>query len=162
MEREISVAVEIGVTLIALSVVISIIWFTVYLGNTMANDVTIEASDIVASNEVGSLEELCDTNTVMPTSAVYSLLRTYSSNIPEYRCNFHSTPTELDLTETQVACILQHMTGKVSLEVQRTDGGWYRVIIHHMNCDWYTNNYDNSPGAPRCPGCIAAEEALNR
>ena len=49
MEREISVAVEIGVTLIALSVVISIIWFTVYLGNTMANDVTIEASDIVAS-----------------------------------------------------------------------------------------------------------------
>ena len=100
MEREISVAVEIGVTLIALSVVISIIWFTVYLGNTMANDVTIEASDIVASNEVGSLEELCDTNTVMPTSAVYSLLRTYSSNIPEYRCNFHSTPTDLDLIET--------------------------------------------------------------
>ena len=52
MEREISVAVEIGVTLIALSVVISIIWFTVYLGNTMANDVTIENIKIYANQDV--------------------------------------------------------------------------------------------------------------
>lgn len=137
MEKEVSYVVEIAVTLIAVSALIGIIWFTVYLGNSMANEVTNETSDIVAVSESGVLKELCDTNTIMPTSAVYSLLRTYSNYIPEYTCNLHDAPVELDMTVEQVPCILQHMTGKVSLQVEENESGWFCVTIHHMNCNWF-------------------------
>lgn len=136
MEREVSIVTEIGVTLIALSAVIGIIWFTVFMGNLMGNEVSVEASEIVSNMEVGALNDLCDTNTILPTSAVYSILRTYGSYIPEFKCNLHNPPKVLDLN-TDAPCVLQHMTGKISLEVYKTDEGWYCAEIHHVNCNWY-------------------------
>ena len=161
MEREVSIVTEIGVSLIALSAVIGIIWFTVFMGNTIGNEVSVEASEIVANMEVGALNDLCDVNTVLPTSAVYSILRTYGSYIPdsnsttdsEFRCNIGST------VDTNISCVLTHMTGKVSLEVHRTDEGWYSAEIHHVNCNWFNDSTLKREGNIRCQGCIDAENS---
>lgn len=159
MDREISIVTEIGVTLIALSAVIGIIWFTVFMGNMMGNEVSVEASEIVSNMEVGALNDLCDTNTILPTSAVYSVLRTYGSYIPEsdsisdsaFKCNIGST------VDTNISCVLSHMTGKISLEVHKTDEGWYSAEIHHVNCNWF-NEDEGVDATGKCKGCIKAEQ----
>lgn len=140
MEREISVAIELGVTLMALSVVISLVWFTVFVGHEISNDVSEESSLIIDVVETGALKELCDVNTIVPTSAAYSLSRNYSSFIPDYQCKKCSKTLDLN---TEAACLLQHMTGKVSLEVNRSIKGGYSFVVHHMNCSWFSSGVCN-------------------
>lgn len=140
MEREISIAIELGVTLMALSVVILLVWFTVFIGNGMSNDMGEEASHIIGVVETGSLRDLCDVNTVLPTSAVYSLALNYSSYIPEYHCN--KCNKDIDLNNV-TPCLLQHMTGKVSLEVNPSIMGGYSFKVHHMNCNWFNSGICN-------------------
>lgn len=152
MEREVSLVIEIGVALIAISAVIGIIWFTVFLGRDVAADATEEASSILVANQVGVLEDLKDKENVMPASAAYSILRTYSNYIPESYCNYNvSSPIVRDLVTTP-SCLLEHLIGKVSLEVTDSNLGGYRVVIHHMNCDWINKNYTVSSGI-KCRGC---------
>lgn len=137
MEREVSIAVEIAVALISVSALIAIIWFTVFMGKDMANDMTIEASELTGEVTVAALNDMCDKDNVMPASAVYSILRTYGNYIPECKCYICENNETQNLVETQ-PCILNHLTGKVNLRVKVTDNGWYSVEIHHMDCE-YTN-----------------------
>ena len=141
MDREVSFAVEIGVALIALSAVIAIIWFTVFMGQGVANDASTTANDILVSAEAGVMKELQMSDNVMPTSAAYSILRTYSNYIPEYVCNFHKKGSSIEAKEknlmVEAPCLLEHMEGKVSMCVEPSESGGYKVTIHHMNCDWF-------------------------
>ena len=57
MEREVSMVVEIGVALIALSAFIFILWVTVFMGEDMANSVGQEATNILGTTQSGALEE---------------------------------------------------------------------------------------------------------
>lgn len=135
MEREISVAVEIAVALIAVSALIGIIWFTVFMGKDMANSVTVEASELSGEVTVAALNDMCDKDNVMPTSAVYSILRTYGNYIPQCKCGVCENQEVQNLLESP-PCILNHLTGKVNLGVKVTDNGWYSVEIHDMNCEY--------------------------
>ena len=56
MDREVSTVIEISVALIAISIVIGIISFTVFMGQDMSNDVAVESSKIVSAMEVGELD----------------------------------------------------------------------------------------------------------
>ena len=71
MDKEVSMAVELGVILIAISAVIGIIWFTVFMGQGIANDASTEATLIASSTEIGVLEDLKNKENVMPASAAY-------------------------------------------------------------------------------------------
>ena len=138
MEREISTAVEISVALIAISALLFIVWFTVFLGKDVANDASVVASDIVAVSEVGQLKEMCEYENIMPASAAYSILRTNSEIIGSYICKLHATvQPSVPLYAERSPCILKHLTGKVNMRVQFTNEGWFAVEIHHMNCNWY-------------------------
>lgn len=138
MEREISSTLEIAVTMIALSVLIFIIWFTVFLGKDVANNASHTASDLVATSEAGQLQEMTNYNNIMPASAAYSILRTNVDIIGDYNCYLHGTPVEnMELNNNVSPCILKHLTGKVSMGVEYVETGWYRIEIHHMNCEWF-------------------------
>ena len=138
MEREISTAIEISVALIALSALLFIVWFTVFLGKDIANDASVVASDVVVVTETGQLQEMCEQENIMPASAAYSILRTNSAMVGSYVCNLHAVPNgPVSLSAERSPCILKHLTGKVSLKVKYAEEGWFSVEVHHMNCNWY-------------------------
>lgn len=143
MEREVSMVVEIGVALMALAAFILILWFTVFMGEDMANNVGQEAGQILGTTQSGRLEELRDTYTILPTSGVYSILRGNENVIGEVQCKICGSK------ENDGSCLLGHLDGKVSLEVQFLDNyGWYKLIIHNQTCDWY---YDGNCKNTLCP-----------
>lgn len=157
MDKEVSMAVELGVILVAISAVIGIIWFTVFMGQGIANDASTEATLIASSTEIGVLEDLKNKENVMPASAAYSILRTYSNIIPEYYCNnpecYHEdNPTgKINLVKNQPS-LVNHLEGMVSMEVLDCVSGGYTVIIHHQKCDWFNKSYTKGN---KCSGCNA-------
>lgn len=149
-------AVEIGASLMALAALISIIWFTIYLGNDMADNVTIEASELTNEITVGELEGLCNEENIMPAASVYGLVRMYNTYVPEFVCMFCDNDVNLvqDISSNTAPCILNHLSGKVNLEVERTEYGWYKFIVHYADCNWFYGNCDCSElkdGRPATP-----------
>ncbi len=144
MDREISLSVEIAVVLIALAAFIGILWVVVDMGQDMANDASYTASDVLVSVEEGKLSELVHTHNVMPAAAVYSLLRTNGDSIPDdgVVCKIHKSKCVAkyhnnDTSRPNKMCILKHLDGRVSLEVELLDFGWYRLTIHEPDCSWF-------------------------
>lgn len=130
MDREISTAIEISVALIAISIVIGIISFTVFMGQDMSNDVAVESSKIISSLEVGELDEMCYQNNLMPTAGAYSIYKTHNAVIPEYYCH---------ICNTDEFCLLSHLSGKVSVQITKSEKGWYSMEIHENDCNWFDN-----------------------
>lgn len=134
MEREVSMVVEIGVALIALAAFIFILWFTVFMGEDMANNMGQEAGQILATTQSGTLEELKGTYTILPTSGVYSILRANESSIGRVDCRICGSKKK------DGSCLLGHLDGRANLEVQYEEaGGWYKLIVHKPTCEWYYN-----------------------
>jgi len=134
MEREVSLTVEISVALVAICAVISIIWFTVYLGNDVANQASETGSDIVATMESSVLEELSGKNEViMPSAAIYNVLKTYSNAVPEFECKICGGGV-VDLTDDN-PCVIKHLEGKVHVLVKDRPYGGYKVIVSNEKID---------------------------
>ena len=140
MEREISITVEIAVALIAVSALLGIVFFTVFMGNDISNSVSMEASNLITIAEAGSLDELVGNNSIMPASAAYSLLRSRGSLIADYNCHIGHDVLNINLSDNESPCILKHLTGKISLETEFLNTGWYKVTLHYMNCTWSTGS----------------------
>jgi hypothetical protein len=151
MEREISMAVEISVALIALSAFIGILWFTVAQGEGLANSVSMESNQIFAVVESGQLEGLTQINSILPTSAVYSIIRPNENVISHVNCKICGrVVTDADMTKAgkdleekilevgKGKCLLQHLNGKVSLEVEFNNiVNAYILTVHKQDCGWY-------------------------
>ena len=134
MDREVSLTVEISVALVAICAVISIIWFTVYLGNDVANQSSETASDIVATMESTVLEELVgEDEVIMPSAAIYNVLKTYGNAVPELYCEICGGDA-VDLT-TSNPCVIKHLSGKVHVLVLHRTYGGYRVIVSDSKID---------------------------
>lgn len=130
MDREVSTVIEISVALIAISIVIGIVSFTVFMGQDMSNDVAVESSKIISTVEVGELEEMCHQNNIMPTAGAYSVYKTHKSVIPDYYCNICGKDS---------FCLLDHLNGKVSVQIMKSEKGWYIMRIHEVDCNWFEN-----------------------
>lgn len=128
MEKEVSMVIEIAVALIAISIVIGIISFTVFMGQDMSNEVAVESSKIVSAMEVGELDEMCHQNSIMPTAGAYSIYKTHKNIIPDYYCH---------ICKTDVFCLLNHLSGKVSVQITKSEKGWYSMDIHKADCVWF-------------------------
>lgn len=75
MEREVSSALSIGITLIAVAALISIVWVTVLIGNNIKVSAYNEGSELqsrIQSSQLSSLKYI--EGTVMPKAAIYNLL----------------------------------------------------------------------------------------
>ena len=89
---------------------------------------------VLVSMEEGKLHELTQTHNVMPTAAVYSLLRTNGNSIGEVKCRLaNATCPE----KGSKMCVLKHLEGRVSLQVELLDLGWYKLTIHEADCEWF-------------------------
>lgn len=143
MHREVSMAIEMATALIAISALIGIIWFTVFMGKGIANDASVEASKIMSRSQVACLESLCSTTSdavpeQMPIAAVYNILRTYGKYIPEFECycdNCNKKSVIQKISEGKPPCVLNHLnTGVVECVVSKIDTG-YKVVIWDVNQD---------------------------
>lgn len=132
-----SYALEIGVTLAVLSVLITIVFLTVNIGHGVRADSYEEAVRISSDLEDGNLFSLIGKENNMPTAAAYSLLRANGRLIPEFVCNItDKCKDSKDLTQDSI-CLRNHMRGRVSLEVEMVNDSWYKVTVHKENCPWY-------------------------
>ena len=108
------------------------------MGEEMANDVGQEASNILGTTQSGTLEELRDTYTILPTSGVYSILRSNEGVIGEVDCRICGGKKDASgKLLKDGSCLLGHLDGKVNLEVQYLPEGWYKLIVHKHTCNWY-------------------------
>lgn len=136
MEKEVSTVVTLSIMLIAMAVVLSIVWFTVFLGRDMSQNVSYEASNMVAETSVGAIEELVGKESVeMPTSAAYSLIRTYGSYIESFYCHDEENCYLFDDEAVEQfpykydVCLQSHLNGKVKLTATVTETGGYRIDV---------------------------------
>ena len=155
MEREISMAVEISVALIAIAAFIGILWFTVAQGGDMANSVSQESSQILGIVDNGQLEGLTQRSTILPTPAVYSVIRSNERVISHVNCKIcgriveddEVTDAEKVLEVGKGICLQQHLSGKVSLEVEFSNIlSTYILTVHALDCDWLTSSCDSAVG----------------
>jgi hypothetical protein len=136
LEREVSSTVRIGAVLLAISALLSIVMFTVYLGRDIATDSIDTTNRMVSDVEHGVLEDMVGLRNEMPMSAAYSLLRTHGNFIPVVECDICGQTTNL-IEDTP--CLIKHsdgLSGKVFLEVESPFTGEYNITIHEDD-SWY-------------------------
>ena len=132
MEREVSHAIELGAVMMAIAALLSIVWFTVFMGRGLANDMTVEASNIAGQVSVVALDEIeAKGGEEMPAAAAYSIIKTYDSYINNYTCNnFGHDRTYL--LKDKSPCLSSHLQGMVLLEIEQTSEG-YNVTVTKKN-----------------------------
>ena len=136
MEREVSSTVRMGAVLLAVSALLSIVMFTVYLGRDIGRDSIDTTNRIVSEVENGTLEDMIGLRNEMPMATAYGILRTYGDFIPYVECDFYGQITNL---VEDSPCLIKHpdgISGKVYLEVTSPYKGEYNIVIHDDD-SWY-------------------------
>lgn len=137
MENEVSHTFELGVTLMAISVVIGVIIATVTFGKGIKDDAFNWLSHSNKQVYEGTLASLNGVATELPSAGAYNILKTYSSLIEETEC-FIDGCNEVTEGLDSEPCIAKHLNGKVSLEIRKAISGNYIVKIHEDSCKWYS------------------------
>lgn len=133
MDREVSHITELGVSMIAMAVIIGIIMGTVYFGRDIRTNGINYLVDV--NNEVSNsfLTSMNGTAEVMPSAAAFSILKTYGVLISKTDCKVCNETIE---QVTDNPCIIKHLKGKVSLGVSKVKSGDFEVEIHKEDCPW--------------------------
>ena len=75
MEKEVSTAVQLAVSLIAISAVLAIVMGTVYIGNGLKSDLVTSTVDMQTELETGQLKTMSNSDTIMmPKAAIYTII----------------------------------------------------------------------------------------
>lgn len=140
MEKEVSSAIELSVTLIALTLVVTLIIFTVTMGGSIREESYAEAVTISSSLENDTLEELADNFiTEMPAVTAYNLILQNPEYIAHYECTYCEAKTGVKThgfnpNTKDGICLKTHLQGKVNLIVNKVAPGTYYVAIHSTKC----------------------------
>lgn len=141
MNEEVRESLHLGVSMHLMAAVVGLAFFLLFVGRSVASDASVYASDLVGDVQVGVMEDLLQDECVMPAAGLYNLLRTYDSTVSEYYClcEVHGGTRvgPYDLSLGMTPCILLHMTGKVSVQVEMADSWGYKVTVHDPDCDWF-------------------------
>lgn len=151
MEKEVSSAVQLAVTLIAISVVLMLVMGTVYIGNELKVDFVNKAVDTQSQLETGQLRTMSTSDTLMmPKAAIYTIIakeRTGISKLivndidympnengrwvskgdvldPDYDDGKYVFPEDI---------LLNSLEGKVDVKVTREDTGLYTVSLKNRD-----------------------------
>lgn len=162
MEKEVSNTVELAVTLVVISIVLGLVFFTVTLGESLRVGAHEFAVDTKTTTSEFALEELVDNEvTEMPAATAYTILRKYSNSIDCFGCYYCAATEgkELNEVETNLSnidsiCLVSHLSGKVKVLAYKNGEGVYRVYIHSINCadGGYTNcTCSNYSHLAECP-----------
>jgi hypothetical protein len=135
MEREVSESLSIGVTLAAIATLLSVVMFTVYVGNTIkatggsslsgiSNEISFNYIDSLARGEMDN---------EMPTATAYNIFKTYDKAIIESADWYTGEITNLMEGDSSLR---SHLNGRVQLELLRVDNGAFIALVHNGNCTW--------------------------
>lgn len=145
MEREVSRAVQLAVSLIAMSVVLLLVMGTVYIGNELKVDVINKAVDSQTRLETGQLRSLSTHGgKIMPKAAIYSIVSkerngvslitldgvTYAPNQTGRWANQEDADDEVYIFPEDI--ILNSLDGKVTVKVDDNKDGFYSVDIESI------------------------------
>lgn len=127
MNNTIERIIELSVSLIMLSVVISV----VFLGLNQSKDFFNSGMDRINTSTTASqtsflIETESRKEIGMPAAACYSLLKHYSEMCSSCTCNICGTVSS---GSSGGDCIKNHMTGRVILTFYKDDNGGYNFVI---------------------------------
>lgn len=133
MEREVSTAAGLAVTMIAISALLWIVIFTVKVGNDVKVNAVESGVNLQTSIRTGQVESMTVENIVIPAAAAYHFFETNYRVIESSECRICGKT----YTAGQAGkCLLEHLTGKVSLQIIKVGDERYKVIIHKPDCTW--------------------------
>ncbi|MBR1453187.1 MAG: hypothetical protein IJ593_00860 [Lachnospiraceae bacterium] len=139
MEREVSDVVKLSATLILIAAVITLVWLTVAVGNTVKSDSYIEASSVETAIENSQLNSLkYKTDLIIPKAAIYNLLYQEEQNIVQVKYDkvVYTFKNDLWVASDNSKSyrfiqdiISSGLSGKAALNVHQNSSGTYEVII---------------------------------
>ena len=131
MEREVSIATMLAVSMCALATFISIVMVTVTVGNYIKASAYEEVDDMQVKVECGTLRDLRDTDKEMSVAAVFGIIQNSEDYIEsiEYRIK--------DKDGNRVTDIQNNLSGRCRLEVDyNPSNGMCSLILHNTDCAW--------------------------
>ena len=148
MEKEVSHAVEIGVTLIIIAAFMGLVFFTVSMGSTLKQDSHNYAVELSDSVSIKALDDLMGKETEVPMATAYNLIAQYSGSIGELACYYcaakdGSTNIEdyvVNPSEINNVCLARHLYGKCIMKVSK-NAGYYQIYIHSSYGATYENGH---------------------
>ena len=82
MEREVASTIHLAVMLILMAALLSIVLYTVYIGNQAKNDAISKASDITIKMDNGELDSLSNSSdNIMPKASIYYIVAKEYNNV---------------------------------------------------------------------------------
>jgi len=147
MEREVAQSVYIGVTMMALAIVISLVMFTVYIGNDVKKDAIDKAVAIGSCVSVAQLSSLNGRAEIMPKASAYVIIAKEYRGIKkfiydgiEYLVNSKGYWTEdgYDYADDMYPYIIdiidkQGIEGKAEMIVSKLAEGKFNVILNSVD-----------------------------
>jgi hypothetical protein len=147
LEKEVSQSVELGVTLMAISILLGLIFFTVYLGNGIKADAGEGLSDVKNEISINYINALAkgEVDNDMPTATAYNIFKTYDKVILETANGYDGT---VKILMSQGSDLSNNLSGRVQLELKEVPGGGAYVAFIHTGqklsfdkgfstCTWY-------------------------
>lgn len=156
MEREVSSAVSLATTLIAMSIVITLVMYTVIIGNGFKENIFESTAQIQTQLSSGQLNSLCNGDTkIMPKAAIYSILAQEHNAINSLT---YTKRTDLASGATTIVTMepasngrwsdkygaidsefvypedvmSNELTGKVTVEVEKNSYGTYDITVRDI------------------------------
>lgn len=144
MEREVAQSVNLSVKLLAIAALLSIVMFTVSIGNTFKSDIVEEAVHINGSLETGQLSTLSVGGMkVMPKVSMYYILYNEHMAISSFKYNNieykilsdgYWTPKDSSNGKTKYATLADiikkdGLGGKVGVDITKLDSNNYTLVM---------------------------------
>ena len=131
MEKEVSTATMLGVSLAILAAFISVVMVTVVVGNYIKASAYEQVGDMQVKMESGTLRELRDSDKEMSLAAVFGIIQNSKDYIEEVEYRIKDSKGNV-ITDIQ-----NNISGRCRLEVQYNNtSGMYKLILHHVDCAW--------------------------
>lgn len=134
MEREVSHSVELSVGLVALAALLSIIMFTVTIGNIVKAKSGDGLTDVRDSMSVEYVKGLVsgEIDNEMPTATAYNILNKFRGVIVEEATGYDSKVRNLQIEDS---ILKDNLKGRVQLEIKETTQGTYVAIVRILDKD---------------------------
>jgi len=146
MEREVSAATMIGVTLCALGVLLSIIFFTVSIGNEIKSSAYNKAVDIQVRTESGTLRDLRGVDTELSMAAVFGIIQNCDNYIGDIDASRIDPSGSAKNKEESIKFIRNNISGRVRLAVKYNFDGSYLLELHEVYCKDAYSEHDVCQG----------------
>lgn len=143
MEKEVSALTMICVAMCTLAVLLSIVLYTVTIGDGVKGDTYERASDMQVNTESGTLKELRGQDKEMSIAAIFGIIQNtddYIGNIDVSRVMISSEWGSGTTKSESIRYIQNNISGRARLAVEYDANlGYFNLTLHKTSCE---NVYD--------------------